>query len=350
MELSSSKAKIVLGHDFFSCSKEENKKKESLPTITFHRYPMPIMNNLHEPLLSPSPSSSPASAIHSHSQNSYSLNTQLLNDNLFSFFEKVDSISFSTEALRQAFHVLQQEQFKQSPKNSLALGSKMQAHMDSIVSQARSIKLSLDSLDQDNINNRLLPGCHENSSVDRVRVFVTNGMRRKLKGFMDDFSALQKKVRDDHRDDVRRRVFALTGQIASEEVVDEMIEAGETENFLREAIKEQGGQVKLEATVHQIEERNASVRHLEESLLALHQIFLDMAVLVDVQGEELNDIERNMLESMSFIKIGAEDLDGAVIADTQRRTTHTWVIIVSIICLLLLIGVTLTVVFLVLRQ
>ncbi|MCO5599952.1 hypothetical protein L7F22_054059 [Adiantum nelumboides] len=313
---------------------------------------MPIMNNLHEPLLSPSPSSSSASAIHSHSQNSYSLNTQLLNDNLSSFFEKVDSISFSTEALRQAFHVLQQEQFKQSPKNSLALGSKMQAHMDSIVSQARSIKLSLDFLDQDNLNNRLLPGCHENSSVDRVRVFVTNGMRRKLKGFMDDFSTLQKKVRDDHRDDVRRRVFALTGQIASEEVVDEMIEAGETESFLREAIKEQGqgGQVKLEATLHQIEERNASVRHLEESLLALHQIFLDMAVLVDVQGDELNDIERNMLESMSFIKIGAEDLDGAVIADTQRRTTRNWVIIVSIFCLLLLIGVTLTVVFLVLRQ
>ncbi|KAI5054267.1 hypothetical protein GOP47_0030839 [Adiantum capillus-veneris] len=219
-----------------------------------------IMNNLHEPLLSPSPSSSSSSApaIHSHSQNSYSLNTQLVNDNLSSFFEKVDSISFNTEALRQAFHVLEQEQSKQSPKNSIALKSKMQVDMDSIMSQARSIKLSLDSLNKDNMNNKRLPGCHENSSVDRVRVFVTNGLRCKLKGFMDDFSALQKKVRDDHRDDVRRRVFALTGQIANEEVV-EMIEAGETENFLHKAIEEKGngGQVKLEATVNQIEERNA---------------------------------------------------------------------------------------------
>ncbi|MCO5613120.1 hypothetical protein L7F22_067395 [Adiantum nelumboides] len=340
------------------CLKEENKKKEEGLLNNYHLPSITIMNNLHEPLLSPSPSSSSASAsasasaLHSHSHNSYSLNTQLLNENLSSFFENVDSISFSTEALRQAFHVLQREQSKQSPKNSIALSSKMQADMDSILSQARSIKLSLDSLDQDNVNNRLLPGCHENSSVDRVRVFVANGLRCKLKGFMDDFSALQKKVRDDHRDDVCRRVFALTGQIASEEVVDEMVEAGETENFLRKAIEEQGkgGQVKLEATIHQIEGRNASVRHLEESLLALHQIFLDMSVLVDVQGEELNDIERNMLESMSFIKIGVEDLAGAVVADTQRRTTRTWVIMVSVICLLLLIGITLLVVFLVLRR
>ncbi|KAI5081503.1 hypothetical protein GOP47_0004686 [Adiantum capillus-veneris] len=143
-----------------------------------------IMNNLHEPLLSPSPSSSSSSApaIHSHSQNSYSLNTQLVNDNLSSFFEKVDSISFSTEARRQAFHVVEQEQSKQSPKNSIALSSKMQADMDSILSQARSINLSLDSLNKDNMNNRTLPGCHENSSVDRVRGLCNQWFEAQVEG------------------------------------------------------------------------------------------------------------------------------------------------------------------------
>lgn len=36
------------------------------------------------------------------------------------------------------------------------------------------------------------------------------------------------------------------------------------------------------------------MRDLEQSLLELHQIFLDMAVLVEVQGEMLDNIERQV--------------------------------------------------------
>ena len=41
----------------------------------------------------------------------------------------------------------------------------------------------------------------------------------------------------------------------------------------------------------EIQERHAAVRELERSLLDLHQVFLDMAVLVEAQGEMLDNIE-----------------------------------------------------------
>ncbi len=44
-------------------------------------------------------------------------------------------------------------------------------------------------------------------------------------------------------------------------------------------------------TLAEIEERGEAVRELEKSLLDLHQIFLDMAVLVEAQGEMLDNIE-----------------------------------------------------------
>ena len=44
-------------------------------------------------------------------------------------------------------------------------------------------------------------------------------------------------------------------------------------------------------TLAEIEERGEAVRELERSLLDLHQIFLDMAVLVEAQGEMLDNIE-----------------------------------------------------------
>lgn len=39
---------------------------------------------------------------------------------------------------------------------------------------------------------------------------------------------------------------------------------------------------------------NRAVKDLEQSLLELHQIFLDMAVLVEAQGEMLDNIEKQV--------------------------------------------------------
>lgn len=44
-------------------------------------------------------------------------------------------------------------------------------------------------------------------------------------------------------------------------------------------------------TVQEIQERHTAVKDLERQLLGLHQIFLDMAVLVEAQGELLDNIE-----------------------------------------------------------
>ena len=49
--------------------------------------------------------------------------------------------------------------------------------------------------------------------------------------------------------------------------------------------------MQVQDTLAEIEERGEAVRELEKSLLDLHQIFLDMAVLVEAQGEMLDNIE-----------------------------------------------------------
>lgn len=59
---------------------------------------------------------------------------------------------------------------------------------------------------------------------------------------------------------------------------------------MQKAIHEQGrGQI-LES-IREIQERHDAVKEIERNLLELHQIFMDMAVLVEAQGEQLNDIE-----------------------------------------------------------
>lgn len=57
------------------------------------------------------------------------------------------------------------------------------------------------------------------------------------------------------------------------------------------------GRVQVQDTLAEIEERGEAVRELEKSLLDLHQIFLDMAVLVEAQGEMLDNIEAQVRQN-----------------------------------------------------
>ncbi len=59
-------------------------------------------------------------------------------------------------------------------------------------------------------------------------------------------------------------------------------------------------------TLAEIHERHEAVKELEKSLLDLHQIFLDMAVLVEAQGEMLDNIgaqaRRRLCRSATFAR------------------------------------------------
>ncbi|BBN16196.1 protein MpSYP1-like [Marchantia polymorpha subsp. ruderalis] len=74
------------------------------------------------------------------------------------------------------------------------------------------------------------------------------------------------------------------------QTIDQLIETGDSEQIFQKAIQEQGrGQI-LD-TIAEIQELHDAVKDIEKKLLELHQIFLDMAVLVEAQGELLDNIE-----------------------------------------------------------
>ena len=53
--------------------------------------------------------------------------------------------------------------------------------------------------------------------------------------------------------------------------------------------------MQIQDTVAEIQERHDAVVGLEKSLMELHQVFLDMAVLVEAQGEMLDNIENQVI-------------------------------------------------------
>ena len=158
---------------------------------------------------------------------------------------------------------------------------------------AHKVKTRLEGLDEENEKAKKVKGQEQGTATERTRTTITAGLKKKLKDLMGEFSNLRNRIQEEYREVVERRLRTITGEKVSEEEVERVIETGEAENLFQKALMEQGRGRVLDVLA-EIQERNKAVKDLEQSLLELHQIFLDMAVLVEAQGELLDNIQKQV--------------------------------------------------------
>ncbi|KAI3903165.1 hypothetical protein MKW98_031819 [Papaver atlanticum] len=254
-------------------------------------------------------------------------------ENLAQFFEEVSIIKKEMEDVTNLLIDLQDlnEETKSthSVKVLRGLRDRMDSDMVAVLRKAKIIKARLESSDKSNVTNREISLMYrEGSPVDRTRMSVTNGLRIKLRDLMNDFKTLREKIVLEHKEGLKRRYFNATGEQPSDEVIDKMIkEGGQVEIFAGKA------ELNLENL-----ERQKAVKGIQRSLMELHQVFLDMAVLVDGQGEQMDNIEMNVARGREMINGGTDQLS---VADSMKKRDRKSFILYGVwflVILLILIG------------
>ncbi|CAO2037642.1 unnamed protein product [Urochloa humidicola] len=193
-----------------------------------------------------------------------------------------------------------------------ALRACADADASEVLRRARAVRSRLEALDRANAASRLLPGSGPGSSADRTRSSVVTGLGKKLKDLMDDFQGLRARMAEEYKETVARRYYTVTGEKAEESTVEALVASGAGETLLQRAIQQQAaGRGELVDAVSEIQERHGAVVEMERSLRELHQVFLDMAALVEKQGHQLNDIESHVARASSFVLRGAVELEAA---------------------------------------
>ncbi|KAL0884774.1 hypothetical protein Bca101_008755 [Brassica carinata] len=260
--------------------------------------------------------------------------------NLDKFFEDVENVKDDMKGIETLYKKLQDsnEECKtvHNAKKVKELRAKMDGDVGQVLKRVKMIKQKLEALEKANANSRNVPGCGPGSSTDRTRSSVVSGLGKKLKDLMDSFQGLRARMNDEYKETVERRYFTITGEQADEQTIDNLIASGESENFLQKAIQEQGrGQIM--DTISEIQERHDAVKEIEKNLLELHQVFLDMAALVEAQGQQLNNIESHVAKASSFVRRGTDQLQDAREYQKSSRKWTCYAIILFIVVFILLL-------------
>jgi syntaxin 1B/2/3 len=114
------------------------------------------------------------------------------------------------------------------------------------------------------------------------------------------------------------------------------METGDGERFMQHVIAEQKGRGEVMGLVVEIQERHGGVAQLERNLLELHQVFNDMAVLVEAQEEPLVNIKGNLDRARSYLDRGREELQ---VARKYKKSSRKWTCIVIGIGILVVVVV-----------
>lgn len=257
--------------------------------------------------------------------------------NLSLFFKEIEAIKAVMEEISNLLFDLQRlnEEAKSthSAKVLRGLRDQMDSNMIAVLRKAKVIKARLETLDQSNVRNRRIPEFCAGSPVDRTRMAITNGVRIKLKDMMIDFQSLRDKILSDYKEDLRRKYYNSTGEEPSEEVIEKMILGGGSVQIL------EGNNAK--EMEMETRERHEAITDIKKSLDKLHQVFLDMAVLVETQGEKVDDIEENVANAGTYISGGTNNLYYANQMKKNKKWVY-WVFAVIVIILLVCIISTLT--------
>ncbi|CAM6121108.1 unnamed protein product [Calypogeia fissa] len=256
------------------------------------------------------------------------------------FFAEVGVIKNDMAQIRKSLQKLmdanEESKTVTNAKAMKGLKQRMEKDIDDVSKVAQSIKGKIEAIDKANVANRKKPNCGEGSSTDRTRMSITATLKKKLKELMSEFQNLRQKFSDEYREVVERRVFTVTGQKADEGVIDQLIETGDSEQIFQKAIQEQGrGQI-LD-TIAEIQERHDAVRDIEKKLLDLHQIFLDMAVLVEAQGELLDNIETQVNKAVEHVQAGTTALQTAKKLQRGKRKCMCFALILLLIIIAIIV-------------
>ncbi|GCC18550.1 hypothetical protein chiPu_0020832 [Chiloscyllium punctatum] len=178
------------------------------------------------------------------------------------------------------------------------------------------------------------------SSVDlRIRKTQHSTLSRKFANVMTEYNEIQILFRERSKGRIQRQL-EITGRTTTDDELEEMLESGNPSIFTSDIISDT--QITRQA-LNEIESRHKDIIKLEASIRELHDMFVDMAMLVEQQGEMINNIETNVVNATEYIERAKEETKKAVRYQSKARRKIFYILICVVVLLVIIaiiIGVT----------
>ncbi|XP_042870809.1 syntaxin-1A-like isoform X3 [Penaeus japonicus] len=166
----------------------------------------------------------------------------------------------------------------------------------------------------------------------RIKKTQHSTLSRKFVEVMTEYNRTQTDYRERCKGRIQRQL-EITGRNTTSEELEDMLEQGNPAVFTQGIIMETQ---QAKQTLADIEARHADIIKLENSIRELHDMFMDMAMLVESQGEMIDRIEYHVDQSVEYVGKAMEDTKKALKYQSKARKKKIMIMVcVAVLCVVL---------------
>ncbi|KAI9098746.1 t-SNARE [Phlyctochytrium arcticum] len=240
-----------------------------------------------------------------------------IKDNIAAIRRNVDSI----ESLHQkALNMVSEDETKQNAKE-------LDRVMDKTNKLSGEVRQKLKAMD---VENKTMAKKAGQESDARIRASQHGAITKKFLDVMNDYKSIQQKYQEKYKQRLQRQFLIVKPQATADEV--EKMMDGQQGPVFAQQIMQSGQRGEAKRALQDIQDRHQDIMRIEQSIIELQQLFMDMAVLVQAQGEMLNQIEIHVSNAAEHTDQGVQQLGKAI--KLQKKARKKMCIIIC--CLLLL--------------
>eukprot|EP01001_Neometanema_parovale_P007819 NODE_4108_length_1115_cov_86.114919_g3912_i0.p1 GENE.NODE_4108_length_1115_cov_86.114919_g3912_i0~~NODE_4108_length_1115_cov_86.114919_g3912_i0.p1 ORF type:complete len:295 (-),score=41.57 NODE_4108_length_1115_cov_86.114919_g3912_i0:149-1033(-) len=199
-----------------------------------------------------------------------------------------------------------------NPDDDAALHEDLDSLMTSVTNKSGDVKRALKLMEE---QIKLLDKSAQPAEV-RIQENQRQHLVNSFVAAMKTYQKVSEQCSAKYKDRVKFRIQLTAdakGKKMSSDEVDEMarvlIEEGKEDAIFEQA----------KDTLERIRENHRDILRIESSMREVNQIFADMAVLVEEQGDLLNDIVANVSRSVDYVQRGREEMRTAKLYAKKSR-------------------------------
>jgi len=213
-----------------------------------------------------------------------------------------------------------------SEADKQAIVKRMNAILQETQAAGLDMKRRLDTMAED---NRKHAREHPHASTTMIRFNLQAKHTRDFQTAIHDFQSVSDMFRKGLQDATRRQLKQIG---LDDKKIEQVVQSGQAQEVIRQSISED-----LSDVIDSIQQRHASILHLERSVREVQELFIDLAHLVDVQQEYLDNIETHIRQAKDYAEQGEKHLiAGAKHQDEARKRLCCIVIVVVILLVVVL--------------
>ncbi|KAI8887611.1 t-SNARE [Backusella circina FSU 941] len=220
----------------------------------------------------------------------------------------IDSINVSIDQINNlhttALSSFNEQQSRDTAKQLEYIKTETQRKNQSIKNRIR---------DMENLNTRL-----PNDSDTQMRKSQTAAIRKRFLDAIQRYQDVERNYQMKYRQRIERQIRIVKPD-ATQDEVDDIIDSDGPPQVFAQSLMQAGRQAQAKSVLSEVQTRHSDIKHIEKTIVELHQLFMDMQMMVEQQGETLNNVEQNAETTAVNLNEGNKFLTRAISTAKSTR-------------------------------